>query len=551
MLSSLYIKNIAVIKEASVDFKTGFTALTGETGAGKSIIIDSISAILGGRVSKDLIRTSCESAKIVALFSDIDKTVKEKLCEMDLESDADDLQISREIKSTGKSTCKINGVPVTATMLKELGVNLISIQGQHDSYELLSPEVHGKYLDNYAQVNALITQYQEKYNRLKEIKVLIDNLSVEESQKERRLDFLKYQIEEIEEAEIQLGEKESLSEKLKLIRDSENIAKAIALSKETIAGNSETEGLISLVDVGAENLEDVSESMPALGELAVRLRNIEYELQDISQELRGYEEDIEFSPHELNEIEERLDLLYRLSLKYGESEEEIIAVLESAKEELQNIEFADEKINLLSEEFEEVKAVAINLAKEISRQRKIAAIEFSQKVKKELSFLNMPNVEFSVELERVTLNALGCDKISFMVSANAGEALKPMAKVASGGELSRIMLAIKTVLSKGDSIATMIFDEIDAGISGEAANKVGKKLKEASADRQIICITHLAQIAAMANGHLYIEKNIVDNETQTKVTSLSQDERVFEIARIISGDGISELKLKMAKEMLS
>ncbi len=551
MLSSLYINNIAVIKEISIDFTAGLTVLTGETGAGKSIIIDAINMILGARVSKDLIRTGESSATVVAIFTDLENSVKERLLELDIKLESDELRIYRQLKSNGKSVCKVGQMPVTATMLKEIGVNLISVQGQHDSHELLNPELHGKYIDNYARLDDLILLYREKFASLKQIKLEIDKLNIDETQKERRIDFLKFQIEEIEEAGVTLGEREALTNRKKIIKESENIARAISAAKNAIDGEDEFEGILSLVGNSAQSLEQVEEISKKFQELASRLRDIEYDLGDISGELRILEKDNEFDAGELEEIEERLALLYKLSLKYGDSEEDMLQTLENSQVELEGIELSQERLIVLSEEFEKIKLEAIDLAKQISQKRKEASTQFSQRVKEELKFLNMPKVEFGVQLERVPLNSLGCDKISFMVSANIGEELKPMSKIASGGELSRIMLAIKTVLSKGDSIGTMIFDEIDAGISGEAGNKVGLKLKEASRDRQILCITHLAQIAAMGDGHLFIEKKSDEKETQTKVTPLKGEKRVYEIARIISGDAVTDLKLQMAKELLN
>lgn len=550
MLSSLFIKNVAVIEEAAIDLSKGFTALTGETGAGKSIIIDSISLVLGQRISKDIIRTGCDKAFVTALFTELNSSVKTKLDEFDISAENDELVLYREIRMNGKSICKINSIPVTVSTMKEIGQLLIAIQGQHDTYELLSPEVHGEYLDNYGQLNPLLNKYQESFDRLRKIKNEIDKLTSDESFKERRMDLLKYQIEELLDADIKIGEKDELTAQRKLIRDSKSIADAIEYVKSMIDGDTEQEGMVTSADLSAEKLEEVVSSMPELNDISVKIRNIEYALQDVSAELRKYESEINFSTENLTEIENRLDLIYKISIKYGENEEEILKNLEMFQKELSDIELSDEKIDELSEEFEIVKTKAIALAKELSQKRKNYATEFSARVQKELEFLNMPNVRFSVELERTNLYAGGCDKVYFMVSTNRGEELKPITKVASGGELSRIMLAVKTVLSVGDEVDTMIFDEIDAGISGEAANKVGKKLKQASENKQIICITHLAQIAAMGDNHLFIDKKSKGDRTFTVVNELDRKDRVKELARIISGNGVTELKLRMAEEML-
>ncbi len=539
MLSGLYIKNVAVIKELSIDFEKGFTVLTGETGAGKSIIIDAIHAVLGQRVSKDLIRTDEDKAIITAFFTELDQSVLDILQSLDIEVTSDEMQIYRELRSSGKSICKINSVPITATMLKSIGVHLISIQGQHDSYELTFPEIHGKYLDNYGNLNEELSNYQHNYNKLKVIKKEIDKLNIDQIQKERRIDFLQYQISEISEAQIQVGEKEQLNQKLKIIKDKESISHAIKTSKEVINGDDDTEGVLGMINHACAQLEDVEPSFPDIRSVSNKLRDIEYSLQDISNELRNIESRTDYDGENLTEIEERLNLLYRLSLKYGENEEDILDLLESSSKELENIRFSDEKILELTEEFELTKNKTVELAKQLSKKRKFFALEFSKKVKEELEFLNMPNVEFSVDLERTNLYSFGCDKVSFLVSVNAGESLKQLSKVASGGELSRIMLAIKTVLSSGDNIDTMIFDEIDAGISGDTANRVGKKLLQVSKSKQLLCITHLAQIAAIADNHLLIQKNSSDGKTYTTIKELSEVERKKELSKIIGGDEIA------------
>lgn len=550
MLTGLYIENIAVIEKATMDFYGGLTVMTGETGAGKSIIIDAIGAILGERTSKELIRTGSDRACVTAMFTGLTKAVRTKLQELGVPCEEDELQLYRDIRTGGKSTCKMNGMPVTVTMLKELGVALIGIHGQHDSYELLSTEVHGRYLDNYGGLNSLLQNYRLKYKRLREIKEELDKLNVDEGQKERRIDLLQYQIDEIEGAEIHPGEREDLVKRRDLIKNSENIARCVSAAKMILNGDEERSGVVSALTDAAQYMEEASLSMEAMVSVAEGLRDLEYTLQDICEELRRLGSEISFRPEELEELEERIDLLYRLSLKYGETEEETLRLLDEYREELQTIELSDEKIELLSQEFDTVKGEAIALAKELSEKRKKSALEFSAKVKHELKFLNMPNVEFAIELERTSLYSFGCDKVQFLVSANSGEEPKPMSKIASGGELSRIMLAIKTVLADGDTIDTMIFDEIDVGISGEAANKVGKKLKEVSRNRQVICITHLAQIAAMADNHMLIEKQTQKGKTFTQVSPLSHEGRIDELARIIGGNEITPLKQKMAEEML-
>ncbi len=548
MLRSLNIENIAVIEKAEIDFESGLTVMTGETGAGKSIIIDSIEMIMGKRTSKDIIRTGAAFARVTALFCDVPKPFVKKLLEMDIPCENGEVQIFRDIKQNGKSLSKINGVPVTLSMLKPICENLICVHGQHDSHELLSPDIHGKYLDDFASLNEEIKAYTIKFNKLKELKKELDALITDEKQKERRIDLLSYQIEEMELADIKVGERDSLVKKREKIRNGESIAQN--LQEANMLLNCEDTNILSAISSLAINFENAAKNYEEVRALADKVRDIEYSLLDISAESRAYFENLEFDPKELEEVEARLDLLYKLSLKYGENEEEILENLEHCKKELLEIKLTDERLENLSEEFEVVKEEAIKLAKDISAKRKDASTKFCEKIKEELYFLNMPNIQFSVHQERTVLTSKGCDKIEFLVSANKGEDLKPMSKIASGGELSRIMLALKIAVSKKDSEETMVFDEIDAGISGEAGNKVGKKLKQLSKNNQLICITHLAQIAAMADNHMLIKKDETKDKTITRVTNLDYEKRIDELARITSGDGITELKRKMAREML-
>ncbi|MDO4459438.1 MAG: DNA repair protein RecN [Clostridia bacterium] len=550
MLSSLYIENIAVIEKASIDFESGFTCLTGETGAGKSIIIDAIQAVMGDRVSKDLIRTGTDSASVSAMFTDLKPTVIEKLDELGVPHDEDELQLVRTIRQ-GRNTQKANGMPITAAMLKEIGNTLININGQHESYELLTPEIHGRYIDTYGNLGELISEYQSEYTRLREIQRELESLKMDENQKARRIDLLRYQIDEIRAADVKPGEREELKKRADQISHGEQISNDVREAKELLNGDTDFEGAITFVHRAAELAESAARSHLPLTATAEELRNAEYLLQDAEAELRSFEDSFDFDPAELADIEDRLDLLYRLSLKYGETEQDILKFLDESQKELDTIELADEKMEILATEFEEVKAKAIALAKKLSEKRKECSVKFSQEVKNQLKFLNMPSVEFAVRQDRVPLNKFGCDSMEFMVSANSGESLKPMSKIASGGELSRIMLAIKTVLSKGDNIDTLIFDEIDTGISGEAGRKVGLKLREAAGNRQVICITHLAQIAAMAENQMLIVKHDNGARTYTEVKLLDHDARLKELARIIGGDDITPLKLKMAEEMLS
>ncbi len=552
MLSQLYIENIAVIEKASIDFQKGFNILTGETGAGKSIIIDSINAVLGGRVSREIVRNGAKLARVSALFTGIGAETTQKLEELGLSPEEEEnLLLQREIRAEGKTVCRINGRPATVAMLREVGVTLLSILGQHESYELLSPEQHVEYIDSFGGLNELRDRYLSSYRRLRSVKKEWDSLLMDEEQKARRMDLLRYQIEELEAGEIRLGEQEELTQQRSMFRNSEKIAESIALAKNALDGDEESAGAVSAVGTAADSLEDAAQFLSSLASTAQKLRDLEYNLQDCLAEVREAGEALEYDPARLEQVEERLDLLYRLSLKYGSTEKEMLSFLEHSREELRTIELSDERAQELSQEYEACKAEAIRLAKELSSSRRKAASELVSRVREELTFLDMPGVEFQVEQLRCPLNQWGCDKIQFLLSTNPGEPPRPMAKIASGGELSRIMLAIKTVLSGTDRIPTLIFDEIDTGISGSAARKVGLKLQQVSQNRQVLCVTHLAQIAALADAHFLISKQIREQKTFTQVFPLDFEGRKREIARIMGGTEITPLLLQNAEEMLS
>ena len=552
MLTQLYIQNIAVIEQASIDFEPGFTVLTGETGAGKSIIIDAIYAVLGERTSKELVRTGAEQASVSALFTDVSPQTQQVLRELDIPLEDDgSLLIRREIRPHGRSSCKLNNIPATVSMLRAVGGTLIDILGQHESYKLLSPEVHGTYIDSFAGAYGLLAEYRAAYTALRRIKGELDALESDEGRKSRRMDILRYQIEELEAAQLRVGEQAELTERRDEIRNSERIVRGVGEAVTLLQGDEDNGGAITAVSVAAESLEQAARYAPSLSNVAEHVRDAEYALTDAAAEISDYLDNTMFDANELDEIESRLEIIYRLSLKYGETEEEMLSFLDRARAELSDIEFSDEKKELLLQQYKQKKKEAVTLAKQLSAKRRAACESFSRRVRQELSELNMPGVVFTVEQERTPLTAFGCDRIQFLVSANAGEDPKPMSKIASGGELSRIMLAINTVLSEDSGAAeTQIFDEIDTGISGEAANKVGIKLRCVSKNAQVICVTHLAQIAAMADNHLFIVKKQENNKTYTAVHTLTKDARVREIARIIGGDDITPLKLKMAEEML-
>ena len=551
MLAQLYIENIAVIEKASIDFQKGFNILTGETGAGKSIIIDSINAVLGGRISKEIVRTGAKAAQVSALFTAPTEETLQKLEELGFPlEEEENLLLQREIRAEGKAVCRINGRPATVSMLREIGLTLLSILGQHESYELLSPEQHVEYIDSFGGLNELKSRYHSVYRKLRSIKKEWDALLMDENQKARRMDLLRYQIEELEAGNIRSGEQEELAQQRSVYRNSEKIAEALISVKSLLDGDEESTGAVSAVGTAADSLEEAAQFLPSLGSIAQKLRDLEYNLQDCLEEVRDASGTLEYDPARLEQVEDRLDQLYRLSLKYGSTEEEMLTFLENCRTELHTIELSDEKEQELAEQYEECKQEAIRLAKELSSGRRKAAGEMVTRVREELTFLDMPNVEFQVEQLRCPLNQWGCDKIQFLLSTNPGEPARPMAKIASGGELSRIMLAIKTVLSGTDRIDTLIFDEIDTGISGSAARKVGLKLQEVSRNRQVLCVTHLAQIAALADAHFLISKEVHDNKTFTQVQPLDFEGRKREVARIMGGTEITPLLLQNAEEMI-
>ena len=550
MLSQLYIENVAVIEKCGLDFNAGFNVLTGETGAGKSILIDSIGAILGERTSRELIRTGASSAFVSAVFSSPNGHVLQKLKELGYSADEEgNVLIQREISQTGKNTCRINSRPATVSVLKEIAPFLVNTHGQHESYQLLSPDLHIRYIDRVGELLPLLGEYQHAYRNMCRIRDELQAFDLDESQKERRMDLLKYQIQELEEAALRPGEQEQLTEKRTLYRNSERLAQQFQLARTLLDGEEEG-GVLSAMAQISSALLDAKRYLPSAESLSDRFQNLEYELQDCSAELSRTAELLDYDPAELEQIEDRLDFLYRLSLKYGETEEDMLSYLENCRAELQNIELSDERLAKLNEQYENAKEEAIRLAKLLSAQRKKAASRFIESVKKELQFLNMPGVSFEVEQERCPLNATGCDKIQFLLSTNPGEPPKPVAKIASGGELSRIMLAIKSVLAGKDEVDTLIFDEVDTGISGSAAQKVGLKLRQAAEGHQVICVTHLAQIAALAQNHLLIQKKQQQDRTFTEITPLDAEGRANELARIMGGFPVTELMLENAREML-
>ena len=549
MLSQLFIKNIAVIESASIDFENGFNVFTGETGAGKSILIDAINAVLGGRTSRDLVRTGASKAFVSAVFSDISPKVKNILEELGYDSDEDDLLISREISSEGKNICKINARPATVSALKQLSCALIDVHGQHDSAILQNPELHIGYIDAYGNTSAELLSYAESYKAMKETERAIKKISMDDSDKEARIDLLKYQIGEIESAAIEEGEEEELLALSKRIKSSENIMELVSDTVAALDGDDGSKGALEELETVIKNAQQLAEYFPDFTGISEKFKSSYYELEEFANDVKNCADELDFDPNLQNRTEKRLDEIFRLKRKYGGSVEAMFAYYNKAKNELDGIEFSEERLEKLNKEYAVLKKAAEEKAYVLTQKRLDAAKSFEHAVMNELSYLNMPNVRFSVNFEHTDYFESGCDNIEFYIATNAGEPLKPLAKIASGGELSRIMLSIKNVLADKDEVGTLIFDEVDTGISGAAAQKVGKKLKQVSKGRQIICVTHLAQVAAFADNHLLISKATENERTFTSVTSLDKEGRICELARIMGGEITDSLK-NSAKELL-
>jgi len=548
MLTSLKIENVAIIESAAIEFGCGLNVLTGETGAGKSIVIDSINAILGERTSRDIIRTGAQSAKVYAVFEDVNERVRNFLDENGIDCEDGVLIINRTLSREGKNVCRINGAPVTVSMLREIGGELIDIHGQHDNQSLLSPEKHCGFVDSFAGNADLFADYREKYGRLCEIRSKLKKLTTDESSKSQRIDFLTYQIDELEKAEITIGERDELKARKSLINNSQKVIESLNIAYEALKADGA--GIDMITDAESE-IANASAYMEMLGEASEKITDIRYELEDIAETVRDAMTEVDFDPSELEDIDERLDLLYRLSKKYGDTEGEMLEYLEKARAELDNIAFSEERVKELQKQEKEALVETETAACKLTESRKTAGEKLSNAICSELEFLDMPNVRFVVKCNDIGLTENGKDEIEFLISANAGEEPKPLAKIASGGELSRIMLAIKNVLAETDGVDTMIFDEIDTGVSGRAAQKIAMKLRSASKGRQVICVTHLAQIAAQGDVHLYISKSVSDGKTYTNIKSLIEEERVAEIARIMGGMEITKLQLESAREMLA
>ena len=547
MLSLLHIENIAVIECSDISFDRGFNILTGETGAGKSIVIDAISAILGERAYRDMIRTGANKACVRAVFTEVPELgwFEENGVEYDPET-----VIQREIFLDGKNICRVNGSLVSVSILRKLGIQLINIHGQHDSASLFDENNHLTYLDAFADNEALRGEYGRAYSQVSRLRGEIERMTMDEGEKLRRMETLKYQIAEISKANLEAGEDERLEDRRKLLQNAEKLASSMDTAVECLYGGDETDGAASLLTQAQRELSRVGRYTDAMNALLEKVTDLMYQVQDAAEELRDARDGLSYSADELEKIEARLHTIHKLRRKYGADCGEILEYLEKAKAKLDEIEFADDHLEKLKGELAKAEAEAWALAKQLRQNRQLAAEAMSAQILSELAQLDMPKVQFNCRFTELELGANGADAVAFYMSANAGEALKPMSKVASGGELARIMLAMKNVLARQDRIDTLIFDEVDTGVSGRAAQKVAEKLRSVAKTKQVLCVTHLPQLAALADTHLLIAKTERDGRTYTTVTPLDMEGRKRELARIIGGSKITETTLKSAEEML-
>ena len=548
MLSLLHIENIAVIERSDISFDPGFNVLTGETGAGKSIIIDAISAILGERAYRDMIRTGANKASVRAVFTDVPEF--EWFSQNGVDYDPETI-IQREIYLDGKNICRVNGTLVTVSILRKLGIQLINIHGQHDSASLFDEANHLRFLDDFAENSDIRQQYAEKFCAVELIRREIDRLNMDESEKLRRMETLRYQIAEIERAALEPGEDEVLEARRKVLQNAEKISDAMNDAVENLYGNDDSDGAASMLMSAERALARIAKYDDSIAALHEKVADLMYQVQDAAEEARDARDELSYSAGELDEIESRLDVIHKLRRKYGATCEDILGFLAQAKKDLDEIEFADDMLERLKKKFAKAEKEAWDAAHILRDNRKKAAVVLSQRILTELAQLDMPRVQFSCAFTELELTVNGADAVAFFMSANTGEALKPMSKVASGGELARIMLAMKNVLAEQDRVSTLVFDEVDTGVSGRAAQKVAEKLRSVARNKQVLCVTHLPQIAALGDTHMLIAKSERDGRTFTTVTPLDIEGRKQELARIIGGASITENTLKSAEEMLS
>ena len=547
MLSLLHIENIAVIECADISFDQGFNVLTGETGAGKSIVIDAISAILGERAYRDMIRTGTNKASVRAIFTEVPQL--SWFAENGVDYDPETV-IQREVHLDGKNVCRVNGSLVSVSILRKLGMQLINIHGQHDSATLFDEDNHLTFLDAFGDNAQLRAVYTEKYEAVAKLRRDIDKMTMDEGEKLRRMETLRYQIAEIEKADLEPGEDEALEERRKILQNAEKLSNGMDTAVECLYGGDESDGASGLLAQAEYALARLAKFSDAFAEIHERVSDLMYQVQDVAEAVRDARDDLSYSADELEQIESRLDVIHKLRRKYGVTCEDILAYLDKAKKELDDIEFADDHLERLKKKLKKAEKEAWDAAKQLRKNRQETSVTMADRILTELAQLDMPRVQFTCQFTETDLTANGADAVAFYMSANAGEALKPMSKVASGGELARIMLAMKNVLAEKDQVNTLIFDEVDTGVSGRAAQKVAEKLRTVAAHKQVLCVTHLPQLAALANTHLLIAKSERDGRTYTSVTPLDIEGRKKELARIIGGTNITETTLKSAEEML-
>lgn len=552
MLKTLCIENIAVIEKADIEFSKGFNVLTGETGAGKSIVVDSINAILGERTSKELVRAGSENAFVTAYFEDINSEVKQKLNEFDLPCEDDGtLMLSRKISAQGKSTCRINGSVCTVSMLKEVGNLLVNIHGQHDSQTLLNADYHYKFVDMYGSLDGVVDEYKQSFKQLLSVRKQLKALTLDADERDRQIELLDYQIKELTDAEIKVGEWDELKKRKNLILNSQNLLQSLNSALAAFNGSDDYSGISTLLSTAVKELGTVSDVDGDIKAVYDKAEALNDSVEVVKDALLDKINSIEFEPEELDRIEEQLNLYYTFSNKYGETEQDMLYYLDEAVKKRAAFENSEEELEKLNVRYDEIFNQTVALAQKLTDLRKSTAEKLGNEICKQLEFLDMPKIKFTTSFEKGNLSANGWDKIEFLIATNVGETAKPLAKIASGGELSRIMLAIKSIIAQKDSIDTLIFDEIDTGVSGKASRKIGLKLKELGAFTQVICVTHSAQIASVADSHFLIEKNVENDRTYTNVTVLDYDGRKNELARIMGGINATESLLKSAEELLN
>lgn len=552
MLKTLCIENIAVIEKADIEFSKGFNVLTGETGAGKSIVVDSINAILGERTSKELVRAGSENAFVTAYFEDINSEVKQKLNEFDLPCEDDGtLMLSRKISAQGKSTCRINGSVCTVSMLKEVGNLLVNIHGQHDSQTLLNADYHYKFVDMYGSLDGVLDEYKQSFKQLLSVRKQLKALTLDADERDRQIELLDYQIKELTDAEIKVGEWDELKKRKNLILNSQNLLQSLNSALAAFNGSDDYSGISTLLSTAVKELGTVSDVDGDIKAVYDKAEALNDSVEVVKDALLDKINSIEFEPEELDRIEERLNLYYTFSNKYGETEQDMLYYLDEAVKKRVAFENSEEELEKLNVRYDEIFNQTVALAQKLTDLRKSTAEKLGNEICKQLEFLDMPKIKFTTSFEKGNLSANGWDKIEFLIATNVGETAKPLAKIASGGELSRIMLAIKSIIAQKDNIDTLIFDEIDTGVSGKASRKIGLKLKELGAFTQVICVTHSAQIASVADSHFLIEKNVENDRTYTNVTVLDYDGRKNELARIMGGINATESLLKSAEELLN